>query len=530
MCLAVWLVYINLGRLSLGIDDAHIFFVYGRNVAVGEGMVYNLGAERVEGYSSVLWMLIVVAAFLFSSNPEASLLVVSLLLVTGAITALWYFVEEKISGRLLGLLLLAWIFSSPSYVFWMSLPLMDTALWSSLLILGTIVAVSANSPGRLALLVALTLLTRPEGMLWGLVFIGVAGLVVALRQGREATWIEVRLAVVTYSVVLGGLLLFRVLYFGYPLPNTYYAKMSPDMLYNLRTGIEYLLLFTYLSPAVWLGIVCLVAAMLLNVPHTLVALNQAKTGTDTAQTQFVAISLIALAGLLVPVLMGGDHMFLFRFYQPIWPLLILPVFGLTKVLDLNVGPVARYGLAAAAIGIFFFSPWATWSNQRYRYTTEFEVAVAGEATGAVLNDMFEDDLPSIGVITAGGIALEYEGKVIDVMGLNNVAMAHALGDRRGYKGHAAFNAEVFFEQRPNIFLPEIETKKAAEIKWNEKYRWDNQVLKGLLEDQTFLTMYQLVLLSKVDAHVLAYVERSYLNTLLQRDIELDVIGKENALH
>jgi len=76
-----------------------------------------------------------------------------------------------------------------------------------------------------------------------------------------------------------------------------------------------------------------------------------------------------------------------------------------------------------------------------------------EIVGATLNAMFDDDFPSVGVILAGGVGLKYNGNVIDVMGLNNLEMAHTPGDRDGKKNHAAFNPDVFLSQLPDLFNP-----------------------------------------------------------------------------
>ncbi len=42
---------------------------------------------------------------------------------------------------------------------------------------------------------------------------------------------------------------------------------------------------------------------------------------------------------------------------------------------------------------------------------------------------------------------------VDLMGLNNPRMAHAPGDRRGFKNHAAFNRDVFFAIAPDLVIP-----------------------------------------------------------------------------
>ena len=54
----------------------------------------------------------------------------------------------------------------------------------------------------------------------------------------------------TFGAALLALLLFRLGYFGYPLPNTYYAKVSPDLPTNLWNGGAYLAGYLFLNPAV----------------------------------------------------------------------------------------------------------------------------------------------------------------------------------------------------------------------------------------------------------------------------------------
>src|SRR5574341_2402626 len=68
-----------------GIDDANIYFVYARNLANGHGFVYNIGGERVEGFTSLLWTVISAAVFKLSMYPELSLLIINILLMSLAI-------------------------------------------------------------------------------------------------------------------------------------------------------------------------------------------------------------------------------------------------------------------------------------------------------------------------------------------------------------------------------------------------------------------------------------------------------------
>src|SRR3990172_13263565 len=62
--LSFW-VYIN--------DDAYITFRYSKNLASGNGPVYNVG-EKVEGYTNFLWMLILALGLFISPSIDVSLL------------------------------------------------------------------------------------------------------------------------------------------------------------------------------------------------------------------------------------------------------------------------------------------------------------------------------------------------------------------------------------------------------------------------------------------------------------------------
>jgi len=54
---------------QVGFDDANITQVYARHLAEGHGFVYNIGGERVEGSTSLIWTLLNAAAFLTAYRP-----------------------------------------------------------------------------------------------------------------------------------------------------------------------------------------------------------------------------------------------------------------------------------------------------------------------------------------------------------------------------------------------------------------------------------------------------------------------------
>jgi len=206
------------------IDDAYISFRYAANLAAGEGLVFNPG-ERVEGYSNLLWTLLMALAILLRLDPMLAAklaglasLVVTLLVVDRLLArtaAAW-------AARLAGPLLLA--FSVP-LAFW-SVQGMETPLFTVLLCLAFCRYLEELDRDRgfpwSALLFALACLTRPEGPLYIVVFLVVRLIHPGRPRLRDGAWL------LTAALPLAGHLLWRLSYYGEWLPNTWFAKSTAD--------------------------------------------------------------------------------------------------------------------------------------------------------------------------------------------------------------------------------------------------------------------------------------------------------------
>ena len=177
---------------ELGIDDAYIFFIYAENFANGDGMVYNVGSERVEGFSSMLWLLLLSVFFRVGLSSYTVIFFLTSLFAAGALWAVLDVVETRLKAAQPGkdlyslgsvplvlIILLAWLFSSPAWFLWNIASLMDLALWGCLLCLAVRkLVLLAHTPATeiqnqtgLSLLIAMLLLSRPEAMGWGLFFL-----------------------------------------------------------------------------------------------------------------------------------------------------------------------------------------------------------------------------------------------------------------------------------------------------------------------------------------------------------------------
>lgn len=462
-------------------------------------MTYARNGVPVEGFTSMLWMLLCAASFFIGTN-EPGLLVLSVILFTAAQCVLLGMVRRAVRENNPGdaewpwaALLLAITLANPAHVIWPSITLMDTGLWLFLVVILTRIAVwppqSRRGRGWIVLVVALAPLVRPEAMV-------VTPALIALFWWRSGTldseadrslWCRnnrfVLLLAGIFILSLTGLVVFRLMYFGYPLPNTYYAKVSPSLWQTIRGGRAHL--FDYAVSGVLPGLLILSATAIAAawVGALLTTLARRRSLSAALAQPLSAVAAAALSAsvlLLVPVFTGGDFFVMFRFFQPAYALT-----ALTGVLALHASVAAggyrqRYPLSGlplfsrAAVllvaGYWLFSyafdiPWASlrwgWHHMTVSY---FNVAEQHRQIGAHLGDMFapEEAYPTIAVVAAGGSARTYPGPIIDVLGLNTVEFAQKRDNRDGKWGHAAFSAEVFYSLNPQILVVRLpETQDAA---------------------------------------------------------------------
>jgi arabinofuranosyltransferase len=497
------LVWNAFGRPSPGIDDAYIFFVYARNLADGHGFVYNVGGEAVEGFTSLLWTLICALAFRVWSTPFPALLVGSVVLVAVSLTIVIQSIRAMAPTRRWGTWLAA-LFASAllteyGYLTWNTITLMDNALWSTQLT--ALAAATALGDPRswrrsagVALLTISLVLTRPEAVLWAPFFIAVLGLRAAHAAGvRAAMWVAVP-PLLAYAATLGLLTAFRLSYFGYPLPNTYYAKMSPALSYSLALGVRYFA--SYIASGALPFFASLGAGI--GVVHLAVT----RRGFDAPGAAFLPAAAVALA---VPVLTGGDHFGSFRFYQNGAPILVLGLaFTVSRVLPqlllLRPAPgtprrplVVALAVSALAMLIVRATELRDF-GEKSRVLSEFTLAASNLRNAAALERFFAASgpaRPTIGVIAAGSIKFGYPGQVIDLMGLNNLRVAHNAGRRIGIKNHAAFEKKSLYELEPAIIVP---TQVNATL-WSYspvelRFSFENRAFREIYDDAAFAAVYR----------------------------------------
>lgn len=202
------------------IDDAYISFRYAANLAAGEGLVFNPG-ERVEGFSNLLWTLGTALFILIGADPMLAAKLAGLAAAVLTLVVLDRLLARTVDGyaaRLAGLALA--VLAVPS-AYW-SVQGMETPLFTLLLSLafwrfGEELERDDGFPWS-AVLFVLACLTRPEGPLYLAVFAGARLARGGRRWRQDLHWLLV------YLVPMAVHLVWRRIYYGELLPNTYFAK------------------------------------------------------------------------------------------------------------------------------------------------------------------------------------------------------------------------------------------------------------------------------------------------------------------
>ncbi len=212
------------------IEDAGISFAYARNFVEGEGFATFAGGERVEGFSNPLWTWLI--AFFYALKIPVWTSSKILGAIFGAVTLpLSYLLARACRpGRDDGLPLLAPFFlaSSTTFVVWNASGL-ENSLFSVLLAAGMWSVLREGQrdggPPWSAVWFLLLALTRPEGILFAAIG-GFFRAVVAIRRGVVVKPILAWLAV--FWIPFACYQAWRIHYFGWEWPNTYYAKLDGE--------------------------------------------------------------------------------------------------------------------------------------------------------------------------------------------------------------------------------------------------------------------------------------------------------------
>ncbi len=433
-------------------DDAMISMRYARNLASGDGLVWNAGGERVQGFSNPAVTLVMAGLHLLPVEPRlVSLLfqLVALALQCVSLGLLWR-IARRIAPERPGLgaaAAAAFALCAPVQIW--ALQGSDSAFLGAWL-LACLAPLAGRRDGAwprgLPLALAVGVAIRPDATVFALAVILASGLTPGARARRVLG------AMLPLAVVWAVFLATGWLYYGDPLPNTWYLKAtgSPRPLV-LRSGLEQL------------------ASRLPGLAPSL-ALAAFAAWRRRRDRAVLAAAACILAGLAYDVWTGGDWLgaeYASRYAVPVLPLLLLLAIDAAQGLLGGSGERlprgARAGLSlavsaclalavGAGLALLASPPVARveWLDPRAP-TLLRAVNAQNFLSARFLREATTPDT-SIAVHWAGVVPYFSERPAVDVLGRSDRHIARLVVDRF-LPGHSKWDWDyVLTERRPDVFL------------------------------------------------------------------------------
>jgi arabinofuranosyltransferase len=229
---------IELVRTAWLSDDSLITLRVVLNFINGYGPVFNV-AERVQAYTHPLWFLLIALSTLLFGNPFVATFVLSIGLSCAAVSIFPWRLARSTSA---GLLAVTALMLSKAFVDYSTSGL-ENPLAHLLLLWAVILGIRARKRFGAATVAAffmccsLLYLTRPDLVLF---MIPPAALIIAEHRRSIGVLATAFLAGAVPAVAWT---IFSLFYYGFPFPNTAYAKLGTGLPHQelIRCGIHYLI-------------------------------------------------------------------------------------------------------------------------------------------------------------------------------------------------------------------------------------------------------------------------------------------------
>jgi hypothetical protein len=407
-------------------DDAFISFRYADRFLEGKGLTWTDG-ERVEGYSNLLWVLLVAgvsAATPLDAIEAARVLGIAAMLA--AMGGLFLFAPRPHlrDATARGFSAVAFALT-PAVAVW-AVGGLETGLAAALLAAALVGAArrDAHVPG---IALGLLCLTRPDAPL--LVAGVAAGIVLAGELRREAWHLAARTCAVPVVCTLAQLG-FRLAYYGDWLPNSAHAKVAFTAV-RLRQGLMYLRAGVEAMPL--LGLAPLAGVALL---------------WPRARASALLLLPSFLLWMVYTGAIGADP---FPAYRFLVPAVVVACFLVLVALR------ALPGGAATVVAGLFLAALAFFPGRHDRNVVRARLERwewDGQKVGEFLHHAFGKERPLLAADPAGCVPYFSRLPSLDMLGLNDRFLARHPSPDLGFAmpGHELGNGPYVLSRRPDLVL------------------------------------------------------------------------------
>jgi hypothetical protein len=503
-----WAVFLGLVAFfmrdlgSTVVDDAYVALTYARNLAEGEGLVWADG-ERVEGYTDFLWVLIGAGAFKLNIDPILAYRMTGIAAGIGLIGAVWAWNQRYSIAPPRAQVAPLMLAAMGPIAYW-AIAGLETTTYAALAFAATFAGVTGGRYTIVAgVLFFLAALAHPDVVILILPVAGYA----ALKGHANGQWRDFLQLLLVFGVPFALYWLARWVYFGYPFPNTFYAK-STFSWQHLEDGLLYIRAFAPIASVFAVYVI-------------------ARGMTKGLQVKPEATVLAGQLGLwlLYVVFVGGDFMEMYRFLIPVLPAFTL----LLQDSAWMVASQARFRRTAFALSgalivltsLMWFGTWTNWSGRLNYDGFRVHVSEQWRNMGLWLRT-HSAPTDVVAVSAAGAIPYFSERSSIDMLGINDIHIAHdgAISETSP-PGHKRHDAAYVLDREPDfIVLNNIEEQgqvlpvEGPSLTANGIRLSELPSNVALFKDERFWRRYTRVTLSGLDSHHVVVVRNDRLPRLI----------------
>lgn len=210
-------VFLTVAYLQYTQDDVFITYTYSRNLAEGNGFVFNPG-ERIQGTTTPLWAILMAGVYKLTPDLLSAGNIISGSLLIVILIFSYYTVKHKLGLLSLAIMLIT-LASAP--ILYLAFG-METMLYCTVLVSTWLTWSRRRYSAAFALAGVLTWVRADGVVLAGAM--GICLLISLSGQFTRKTVLRYTKYVFIYLLVIAPWFLFAALYFGSPLPNTFSAK------------------------------------------------------------------------------------------------------------------------------------------------------------------------------------------------------------------------------------------------------------------------------------------------------------------
>lgn len=415
VCSAIYASYMLAVFPHWTVDDAYISYRYAYNLVNHGELNWNIGQDPVEGYTGIMLPLMVTPAIAFHVDPAVASKAISLVSFIASALLLWLISAKMNVVPVVRSVLVALFLVTPSFYTHVTSGL-ETMLFTAL-ILASFYALLRKSDTALAILLLLTSLTRPEGVLLAILFIALR----LFQVGRKNTYLKTIIRFVVLYLIPGTIyFLWRWNYYGYLLPNTFYVKVNGNN--TIAEGIY------------WFGayVICPLVATIIILPK-ISRISPMKL--EVGAISIFIISLFTLYSKSMLIMNYGQ-----RFFMPLYPVLLML---LASMVDSSNFKSKRIILSAIPLATQFIVCFTMIMSMEKEWVEEYWDVLTNEhiPTAEYINTHVPSDSWLL-LNDTGLMPYLTERKTIDIGALNDEFLAHN-SDKEAIKTYfSSFNASA----------------------------------------------------------------------------------------